>query len=88
MLGCIHSQPYQMRDSRVLGWRGSSLSFSEAPFTSMGSEYLPGALFPTHKETLAGCQGQLGLQKFMPWKDTTSWESEPQGEGGRILVSP
>lgn len=84
MLGCIRSQSYQTRDSRVLGWRGSSLSLSEAPFTSMGSECLLGALFPTHKETLAGCLGHLGLQKSMPWKDTTSWESEPQGEDGRL----
>lgn len=64
MLGCICSQPYQTRDSRVLGWRGSSLSLYEAPFISMGSECLPGALFPTHKETLAGFWGSWGCRSL------------------------
>lgn len=88
MLGCICSQPYQTRDSRVLGWRGSSLSLYEAPFISMGSECLPGALFPTHKETLAGCLGQLGLQKSMPYKDTTAGNLSPKEKAAGLLVIP
>lgn len=54
------------------------MSLSEAPFTSMGSECLPGALFPTHKETLTGCLGQLGLQKFIPREDTTAGNLSPK----------
>lgn len=88
MLGCICSQPYQTRDSRVLGWRGSSLSLSEAPFTSMGSECLPGALFPTHKETLAGCLGHMGLQKSMPCKDTTAGNLSPREKAAAYLCHP
>lgn len=77
MLGCIHSQPHQTGEIlRVLGWRGSSIC---QQFLSISQE-----LFPPHKETLASFLGQLALQKSMPCKDTTSWQSEPQGEGGRL----